>query len=249
MLAGQLDEIALIEQRRLEGPVLGRQLRDLRRTQGTDPVHALGLEDLLDARRGQHAAVAHPGYFGDAEALLELAHLRSHRGGVGGVALEHLHRDRAALGGAHQAEDDLRIVALAVARVAPRSQLAAAPGQPGRSEVVQHQGGAREVLARQAPLDGGLRLVQPVQRPVQVVRAALAHAQHPAQRGGGRLVAQRAVRGQLGGGLEHARHQHGLQQRLQLLGGRAEPGRRARAARGAEDGGHVAMGQRTLDNE
>ena len=84
-----------------------------------------------------------PGDALDAEALLELGHLSGHRGRVGGVALEHLHRDRATLGGAHQAEDDLRIVALAVTRMPARGQLAATPGQPGRGQVVQHQRAAR----------------------------------------------------------------------------------------------------------
>ena len=51
--------------------------------------------------------------------------------------------------GADQAEDDLRVVALAVARMTARGQLAAAPRQPGRGQVVQHQGGAHQVLARQ----------------------------------------------------------------------------------------------------
>jgi hypothetical protein len=36
------------------------------------------------------------------------------------------------------------------------------------------------------------------------------------------VVVQRAVRSQLGGRLEHARHQHGLQQRLQIRRGQAE---------------------------
>ena len=103
------------------------------------------------------------------------------------------------------------------------------------------------MLARQAPLDGSLRLVQPVQRPVQVVHRALAHAEGAPQRAGGRVVVQRAVRGQLGGGLEHARHEHGLQQRLQLLRGRAEPLRRPRAARRTQHCSDMSVRQRPLD--
>ena len=41
VLAGQLDEVALIEERGLEGAVLGGELRDLRRAQAAHPVHAL----------------------------------------------------------------------------------------------------------------------------------------------------------------------------------------------------------------
>ena len=156
-----------------KGPCSCGELRDLRRAQRAHPVHARGLEHLLDARRGQHAAIAHPGQVLDAEAILELGHLRGHGGRVGGVALEHLHRDRTALGRAQQPEDDLRVIALAVARMAARGQLAAVPGQPGRGQVVQHQGRARQVLTRQAPLDGRLRVVQPVQRPVQIIGSCI----------------------------------------------------------------------------
>ena len=225
------------------------ELRDLRGTQRTHPVHALGLEHLLDARRGQHATVAHPGQALDAETLLELGHLRGHGSRVSRVALEHLHGDRAALGGAHQAKDDLRVVALAIARMATSGQLAAAPSQPGGGEVIEHQGGAHQVLARQAPLDGGLRLVQPVQCPVQVIGVALTHAQHAAQRGAGGVVVQLAMGGQLGGRLDHAGDQHGLQQRLQRLGRRAEPVRRAAATRAAQHRCDVAMGQGAFDAE
>ncbi len=185
----------------------------------------------------------------DAKARLELGHLCGHSGRIGRVALEHLHGDGAALGRADQAEDDLRIVTLAVARMTARGQLAAASGQPSRSQVVQHQCGAHQVLARQAPFDGGLRLVQPVQRPVQVLGAALAHPEHAAQRRAGRVVVQLAVRGELGGGLDHAGHQHGQQQRLQLLGRRAEPLRGATAARAAKHGSHVPMRQAAFDGE
>ena len=74
------------------------------------------------------------------------------------------------------------------------------------------------MLACQAPLDGSLRLVQPVQRTVQIVGAALTHAQQVAQRGGGGVVVQRAMRDQLGRRLEHARHQHGLHPKVKTDG-------------------------------
>ena len=41
VLAGELEQVALIEQRGLEGAMLGGELRDLRRAQAADPVHAL----------------------------------------------------------------------------------------------------------------------------------------------------------------------------------------------------------------
>ena len=226
VLARELQQVALVEQRGLEGSVLGRQLRDLRRAQGADPVHALGLEHLLDARRGQHAAVAHPGDALDAEALLELGHLRGHRGRVGGVALEHLHRDRAALGRADQAEDDLRVVALAVARMTrvrpARSNARSARSKSGRT--------APGCCPPDAGAPGAARwpACASCSQSSARYRSSALHWPTPSTRPSeerGRVVVQHAVRGQLGGRLQHARHQHGLQHRLQLLRGRAEPGR------------------------
>ena len=133
--------------------------------------------------------------------------------------------------------------------MAARGQLAAAPGEPGRGEVVEHQRGTGEVLARQAPLDGRLCVVQPVQRAVQLIGAALAHAQHAAQRGAGCVILELAVGGQLGGGLDDTGHQHGQQQRPQLVGSRAEPDRGAAAASTAQNSGHVAVRQGAIHDE
>jgi hypothetical protein len=51
----------------------------------------------------------------EAEALLELGDLAGERGGIAGRALEHLDGDRAAVGRAEQAVDDLQLALLAVA--------------------------------------------------------------------------------------------------------------------------------------
>jgi hypothetical protein len=182
----------------------------------------------------------------DAEALAQLAHLRGHRGRIPRIAGEYLHRDGTALCGADQAEDDLRIVALAVARVTASGQLATASGQPGRGQVVQHERGAHQVLTGQA---ARLGLMQPVQRLVQVLDTAPAHPEHPAERGVGGVVVQQAMRCELGCWRDHARDQHRQQQRLQLLGRRTEPACRATAARAAEHGRHVAVRQGAFDGE
>jgi len=105
------------------------------------------------------------------------------------------------------------------------------------------------MLACQAPLDVTLSVVQPVQRPVQIIGAALAQPQHAPQRRGGRVLLQHAVRGELRGRLQHARHQHRLQQRLQILRGRSEPHTRTRATGSAEHRRDMAMGQAALDGE
>src|SRR5438552_6802411 len=60
------------------------------------------------------------------EALLQLLDLRRQGQRIGGIALEHLDGDRATVGGAHQANDNLRPVAPVVAAVAMLGQFAAA---------------------------------------------------------------------------------------------------------------------------
>src|SRR5437660_10660853 len=73
------------------------------------------------------AAVADHHHALQAEALLQLVDLRRQGQRIGSVAFEHLDRDRAALGRAHQADDQLRPVATMVAAVAMLRQFAAAP--------------------------------------------------------------------------------------------------------------------------
>jgi hypothetical protein len=126
----------------------------------------------------------------EAEALAQLAHLLGHCGRVPRVAWKHLHRDGTALCGADQAKDDLRIVALAVAGMTARGQLAASSGQPRRGEVVEHERRAHQVLTGQAAFDQRLGLVQPIQRLVQVLGNALAHPEHTAERGVRGVVVQ-----------------------------------------------------------
>ena len=56
VLTAQLQRIALVEQRRLNGQCFSAGCAVCARKR-THPIHALGLEHLLDARRGQHAAI------------------------------------------------------------------------------------------------------------------------------------------------------------------------------------------------
>jgi hypothetical protein len=115
------------------GPPFGGELLDRRGSQCGDPIQASRAQCLLDARAGQHAAVAHHHHALQLEALLQLVDLcrQCHR--IGGVApglrrgrLKHLDRDRAAVGRAHQTDDKLRPVATVVAAVAMLRQFATA---------------------------------------------------------------------------------------------------------------------------
>jgi hypothetical protein len=55
--AGDLGQIALVEQRKLEGAGI-EQRADLRRPQRGDPIQSGGLQRVADAGAGDHTAVA-----------------------------------------------------------------------------------------------------------------------------------------------------------------------------------------------
>ncbi len=93
-----LGQIALVEQRGLQGSVLGRQLLDRRRPQRGQPVQSGRCKLLGDARAGDQAAVADQNHAAEPEAPLQLVDLRRERRRIAGVALEHLDRDRTAPG-------------------------------------------------------------------------------------------------------------------------------------------------------
>ncbi len=82
------------------------------------------------------AAVADHGQMPQPEALLELGDLRPERRRIGGIAVEHLHRHRAAVGGAQQADHQLRTVATMVAAVTMLGQRAVPPFEVGGGDIV-----------------------------------------------------------------------------------------------------------------
>ena len=104
---GDRRHVALVKQRHLHGAALG-QGADLRSAQRGDPIEPGGSQVLGDAGTGDQAAIADQNHMVEAKALFELFDLGAEGGGIGGVAVKHLDRDRAAIGRAQQAIDDLR---------------------------------------------------------------------------------------------------------------------------------------------
>jgi len=158
--AGDLDQIALVEQRELQRAVILGEHLDVRGAQSGDPVEPGRLQFLGDARLGDHSAITDQHHAAQAEALPQLVDLDLERARIGGIApglrrgrLEHLDRDRTALFSAQDAEDDLQFMGFAVAAVAKLRQRAAAPFQIGRGHVVEHQGALTQVAPRQLGLD------------------------------------------------------------------------------------------------
>src|SRR3984893_11933303 len=117
---------------------------------------------LLDARTGQQSAVAHHHHALQPEALLQLVDLGRQRHWIGGIAFEHLDRYRAAVGRAHQADDNLRPVATVVATVALMRQSAAASFEIGGGDIVEQQRAILQAAAGQPGFDKRLLAAQPV---------------------------------------------------------------------------------------
>src|SRR5439155_8930870 len=99
----------------------------------------------------------------------QLLDLRRQGQRIGGIALEHLDGDRATVGGAHQANDNLRPVAPVVAAVAMLGQFAAASFEVGGGNVVEQQRAILEVATDQLGLDERLLAAQPVERGIDLL--------------------------------------------------------------------------------
>ena len=242
-----LGQVAVVEQVGLQGAALGGKRLDGGRAQGGDPVEASRFQLLLDARRGDHAAVTHEDHALQAEALLQLGDLGGQRRRVGGVAREHLDRDRAAVGGTQQADHDLRFVAPAIPAVAEPRQLAAAALQIGRGDVVEHQRAVGEMPPGQRPLDRRLRLAEPVERAVHLLGRHSLEAQHGAERVARRGRVEGTGGGQLGRRLEHPRHDQRQGQLAPALAAARQQPVQSDPPRRAERREHMAVGQRAQD--
>src|ERR1700722_14735976 len=132
-----LGQVALVEQRELQGSALGGELLDRRGSQRGDPVEPGRLELVLDAGLRDHPAVADHDDTLEPEAVLELGDLITERRWITGIAFEHLDRDWTTFGRAQEPEHDLHLVAAAVPRMAEARQLAAASLHIARAHVIE----------------------------------------------------------------------------------------------------------------
>ena len=107
----------------------------------------------------------------DPEPLPDARDLPGHRGRIAGVAGKHLHGDRATVPCAQQAEGDLLLALLAVPVVAELRQRTLSPLEVAGTDVVQNQCLSAKVPVRQALLDPGLAIEQPVEHREHLVAA------------------------------------------------------------------------------
>ena len=245
---GDLGQMAFVEQRELQGAAIGQGL-NLWRAQAGDPVEAAGLEVLAQPRLRDHAAVADQHHVLQAKAALQFLDLSRQRGGIAGVALEHLDGDRPAVAVAQQAVDDLQPVRTVITAVTVLSQWAAAAFQVARADIVQHQHAVLEVAPRQAALDALLLAAQPVQGSVDLAFLDGPEVEHAAQAGTRRLGRQRAQHRQLGAGRDQPAGDHCQRQIALARGDAAEQARQVELAHHADHRGDVAVRQGALDFE
>ena len=189
--AGDSEEIVFVEQRQLDRPLLDQGL-DLRGAQRSDPVQPARAQLIVDAGGGEHASVADQADAGQPELLFEFRDLRGQGLRVGGVAFEHLDRDRDAGGRAEQPVDDSQPTLHPIAGMPDLAQRASVPLERGGGHVVEHQGAVGQVPLGQRGLDAVLAGQHPVHRLVQVVLVTAGHPKHLAQRAGRGLGAQPA---------------------------------------------------------
>ena len=198
---------------------------------------------LADARRGQHAPVAHQHHALQTEAGAELLYLAGHRLGVGRRALEDLDRKRTTLGRAQQTEDDLQRARLAVAAVPALGQRAMGSLQVTGGQVVEHQRVFLQVPLGQTLLDGRLLPHEPVHGGVELMLVDGAEPEHLAQGGDGAFGRQGAGGGQLGLRIDDAGDDQGEDEVTDAAGVSGDQRVQSELLEGAEHGGDVAVGQ------
>ncbi len=182
------------------------------------------------------------------KALLQFVDLRGQGQRIGGIAFEDFDCDRAAIGRAHQTDDNLRPVATMVAAVAILRQFAAASFEISGGDVVEQQRAILQVAAGQRGFDKGLLAAQPVERAIDLLGGDLAEPQNLAQRMAGGGGVQHPRGRQLGGRLDQAGDDQRQRQIAAALRRAPRQHRVERdAACGAERGEHVAVRQRADD--
>ena len=199
-----LGEVVLVEQGRLQRPAFGGEGLDRRCPQRGQPaqVGPVGT-DRGDPGVGDHPAVPDHHQLGEPEPVPHHLDRLDERGRVGGVAGEHLDRDRTAGWVGEQSVLDLGPVLLPVPGVAPFRQRAVAALHPGGGQVEQRHprrvGLRGQVALGELGLDGVLSAEQPVHRGIGLIGRRAGHLQVDAQGG----VVPPGRGGQLRGRVHH----------------------------------------------
>ena len=192
----------------------------------------------VDARLGDHAAVADQHDTLEAEALLELVDLRRRASRDRRCCLRTPRPRPGSRRRAQQAEDDLQLAVLAVATVAEPAELAAASLQLGRRHVVEHQRAVLQVLARQAvSIAGCARRASRARRRARSRRPAQSQPAPRLEAGGVAIAAP--ARSRAGGRIDQAHDDHGGDEIADAVGAaeqavpaRSDAGRQARRRHG-----------------
>ena len=169
LIAGDIGEVALVEERGLHSPGAD-EIADRRRTERCDPRHPVEvLEFLANAGGGQHPPVANQHHVGEAEAAPDLLDLGGDGGRIARRPFEHLHGERAPIGRAEKPDDDLELPLLVVAAVAALDERTPGALETTRGQVVEDQSVFVQVASGQTALDSPPTPADPVHRGVELV--------------------------------------------------------------------------------
>ncbi len=129
--------------------------------------------------------------------LLQLGDLRRYRSRVGGIAFEHLDRNRTTISATQQADHQLRPVAATVPAVTVTSQGTTAALEIGRGHVVEHERAVLEMAACELAFDEALLAAEPVERGVDFAGTDTAKADCFPQRVAGSFAVEHPRRSEL----------------------------------------------------
>ena len=234
-----LRHVALVEERQLQVALLG-QGADPRRAQGADPGQARGFEVFLDEGVGDQPAVFDDDDPIQREAVAKLVQLTAQGGGIGGVALEDLDRDRASVPVAEQG-DDLELPLLLVPGVAVCCQLALQAFEVDRGQIAEDEGAVLEMPPGESPFDLPLAGEQPVHRFVEIIGRGVFDAEFLGEGVVGGFAGESSGGGEFGPRFDDARRDHGDCEGALLRRGAVEQSFEAEPLQGAEYGGDVSV--------
>ena len=179
----------------------------------------------------------------------QFIHLRGNGPGVGGISIENLNGDGTPECVGEETKNDLRITGFIVAGVTEFRQRTVTALEVSGGEVVENRGSILELALGQFPLDPGLPFQQPVHGGVKLGFVNEIQCEQLAEAAVKSIGVKATGGGEFRGGIEDAGDDHGDNEIAPPAGLGIENGLELKLPQGAENGGNMTMGTRTIDAE
>jgi hypothetical protein len=226
------------------------QSLDRRGAQRGDEVEPGRFDLFVDAGLSDHAVpgldpgIADEHDMAKVEALFQFVDLHGKRARIGGVVGEDFDRDGASIGRAQEPIDDLQFALLAVATVTAFCELAAAPFDIARRDVIKDERSILQIFARQRRLDRLLAFAEPIESGVEFVFIDRAESENGAETRSRGFGIEHAGRRKFRGGCDESRDDHGDDEIAAAIARGSEDAIETDAAQRAENGRDMAVRQR-----